>query len=90
MMSTAENQEWSEWSTSNLALVTYLVLQDHDILRNEWQEIYPGRKSCVWLFEESDELADDVADFEGGVATVDPKTFNYVYGKLKRDMLASR
>lgn len=78
-----------EWSTTNLALVTYLVMQDHEVLRTEWIDTY-GRDSCAWVFPESAELADDVADFEGSNALVDPKTFNYVFGRIKKDMMADR
>ena len=78
-----------EWSTTNLALVAYLVIQEHDILRTEWVDTF-GRNSCSWVFPESADLADDVADFEGGNALVDPKVFNYVFGKLKREMMSDR
>ena len=77
------------WVTSNLALVTYLVMQEHELLETFWEEQY-GRSSCSWLFEDSPELADDVAAFEGGNALVDPKSFNYIYGRLKRDMMSEK
>lgn len=75
-----------EWSTSNLALAAFLLIQDHDYVRTDWQDSL-GRMSCSWVFRPTTELADDVSDFEGGNARVDPKRFNYIFGRMKRDMM---
>jgi hypothetical protein len=48
-----------------------------------------GRYSCYWFFDRSDLLESLVDQFIAGEATVDPKEFNRLYGKIKQDMFSS-
>jgi hypothetical protein len=75
-----------DWTTSNLALATYLIIVEQNLSRIQWDESF-GRSSCQWVFEDTEELADYVADFEGGNARVDPKSFNFLFGRMKREMM---
>jgi len=74
-----------EWKTDNLGLAAFLVHVDHEILRREWQGV-----ECWFIFQHTDELSDDVADFTGSAAEVDPERFLRTYNAVKREMLNER
>lgn len=74
-------QDTEEWSTNKAVLAAYLQMMGMPIIRTEWED-----GSCYWKFDDTDELADAVADFEGGKALVDPNKFNDVVADIKRSM----
>lgn len=68
-----------------MALAAYL--QFHFPIREvRWEQSNGWRGSCFWYFDDSDDLADQVADFIGGAAQVDPKEYNDIVGRMKKQM----
>jgi hypothetical protein len=76
------------WTTDDLALAAFLVMQDHDIIKMEWKP--PGDCYFVFLLDDDAAVMNDVVDFTGGLARVDPKEFILVYNRVKSAMLNDR
>lgn len=78
-----------EWRTYELALATFLCLKEHSLKRIEW-EAEGDTFSCFFYFDDTDSLHDDVEDYLGGEALVDPSKFTRQFANLKRRMFACR
>lgn len=81
-------EEDVEWRTTDTSLATYLIIQGSEVLRFEWEKTF--RMECYFVFKETDDLLDDVADYIGGAAQVEPRRFNLTYAQLKKQMFASK
>lgn len=77
----SETMDMERWSTAKAPLAAYLSLMGFTVVSIEWQG-----GSCYWTFEDGEQLADAVADFEGGKARVDPNRFNDAVADIKRSM----
>lgn len=68
------------WKTDDITLAAWLrmslPLQD-----TEWDY-----DKCSWIFEDSDELADRVAEYIGGQAEANLKEYNQIIANMKREM----
>lgn len=81
-------EEDVEWRTTDTSLATYLMIQGAEVKRFEWEKTF--RWECYFVFTETDDLLDDVADYVGGAAQVEPRRFNLTYAQLKKRMFASK
>jgi hypothetical protein len=66
-----------------MSLAAYLGLIGNEYVRMEIEG-----DSCYWVFNETDDLADEVLTFLEGKAQVEPNQFNARFAALKRDMFA--
>lgn len=67
------------WRTDDMALAAYLMVSLRVEPDLKWE-----MESCFFEFEETDDLLDAVQDFVSGDARIEPRTFNMVFGKLKK------
>ena len=73
------------WRTKEMALAAYLKCLGHRYVRMEIDESnHPV--SCFWVFEETDELTDEVFKYLEGDGLVEPKGFNNNVAQLKNGM----
>lgn len=70
------------WTTDDLAFATFLTLQGHDIQEMEWSD-----GTCEFKFLIEDNFMNDVIDYTGGLARVDPKEFMTSFNRTKRRIL---
>lgn len=75
----------THWDTDDLALATFLFMK-YELVKLDWRE----PSDCYFVFEATDELFNDAAEYSGGWATVNPREYMRVYGTLKRRMTQSR
>lgn len=72
------------WRTKEMALAAYLACRGH---RHRGMQLEGGsRQSVYWLFEETDDLTDQVFEFLEGKALVEPNEFNANCLGLKNEM----
>lgn len=71
----------TEWRTKDMALAAYLGCIGHKYVRMELDE-----ESCYWVFNETEDLTDEVFTFLEGKGSVEPNKFNSNFASLKRDM----
>lgn len=86
MSTVTEEFVTEEFRTDNMALAAFLIQNDITLCRAEWHNDGDGRRGCYWTFEDSEELANLVTDFVGGLASVEPQKFNRIMGDLKHRM----
>ena len=75
----------TEWRTRDMALVAFLICSGLNAKRLEIENT-SAVPSCYWVFEESDDLPDQLMTYMEGKALVEPNQFNTTFAKLKRDM----
>lgn len=68
-----------------MALAAYLCIEGEELKEFQWE-----MGSCFFMFEETDDLLDAVADFVSGDARVDPRKYNMQFAQIKRRMFASK
>ena len=78
----AEAAEEQRWRTDDMSLAAFLAIK-FPVLSVEWHG-----NSCYWFFEDSDELADEVSDYAGDIAKVNPREHSSMVGRLKREMFS--
>lgn len=74
-----------EWRTGDTALAAFLVLNDHECLRMEWEG-----ESCFFTFIENDDLLDRVVEFMGDEALVNPRAYNMTLSSIRKQMFRIR
>lgn len=70
----------SDYRTSDMALVSYLKFLGH-----EPQDVVWENGTCYWIFVQSDGLISSVDTYASGQATIEPKEYNRLFGKTKRE-----
>lgn len=70
------------WATDDVTLAAWLKLEGFDYFGNEWRD----DDKCYWRFEDSEALADAVAEYFGGTATGNLKEYNGIIAALKKEM----
>ena len=71
------------YRTSNMALVSFLKVQGHAPQAIHWEG-----DSCYWYFDKSDPLLEQVDVFMSGVAKVEPKEYNRIFGLTKKELIS--
>ncbi len=76
----------TEWSTDDLALAAFLVLECEDwLLRYDWDH-----GSCFVVFKRSELLLDCVTEYVSKDARVEPIQYNLVFARVRNTMRDSR
>lgn len=78
------SEQEQTWKTDSMALAAFLCLE-FDIVDVIWEDS-SWRGSFFWHFTDTEDLADAVSDYMGGLASVDPRKYNDAVSRLKRDM----
>lgn len=69
------------WTTDDLGIATFLVMQGHEVAT-----VWSGAK-CMFEFVIEGELMNEIVDYTGGMASVDPKEFHANVNQRRREML---
>lgn len=80
----SDQQAPPEWRTKDMTLAVFLKAKGHSVIRMEVEE--GAQVNCFWVFEERDDLVDEVMSFLEGTASVEPHGFNSLYSTMKNDM----
>lgn len=75
-----DSEEDPTFETDDITLAAYLNI-GFPILYTEWE----GKK-CFWIFEDSDELGEEVEVYLAGEAVANLKEYNGIIASLKREM----
>lgn len=72
------------YRTSDMALASYLKHEGHDAQRVEWEN-----DTCYWFFRDTPHLLKSVDTFAEGKAMIEPREYNRIFGKTKREFYDS-
>lgn len=72
------------YRTSDMALASILKYAGF-----EAQEVVWADSTCYWYFRETEGLLKEVDKFAAGDALVEPKRYNQIFGKTKREFYDS-
>lgn len=75
----------NEWRTGDTALAAYLVHEEHECQRMEWEA-----DSCYFVFDDTSGLQDCILEFVGDEASVNPRTYSRTLTTLRRQMFDAR
>ena len=69
------------WRTDDMALAAYLMIEFDETPKLQWE-----METCYFEFDNGDDdvFLDAVRDFLSGKGTVEPRTYNMAFGKLKK------
>jgi hypothetical protein len=70
--------------TNDMAMTTYLRLQDHPV-----QGVYWEAGTCYWKFHATEALLRDVDEFVNDRALVNPKRYNRAFNSTKQEFYES-
>lgn len=73
------------YRTNDMALVTFLRMQGHSVQEVRWED-----QTCYWFFMIIGTLTTDLDAYTGGTARVEPKEYNRVFGRTKREFYDSQ
>ena len=71
--------------TNDMAMATYLKLQGFPVQVIEWKS-----GTCYWIFRVSDFMLDELEKFQEGRAMVEPREYNRIYARSKREFYDAR
>ena len=78
-----ENSQ-EQFRTNDMAMVAYLKMKGHSVQRMEW-----NGKTCWWFFPAISTLLDQVDEFLGDTALVNPRQYNKCLSDTKREFYDS-
>ena len=76
--------EVQNYRTSDMALASFLKFSGHEPQQVGWEG-----DTCYWTFRETPNLLAVVDKFAAGEALVEPKEYNRLFGKTKREFFDS-
>ena len=73
------------YRTNEMSLATYLEMRGHALQVIRWES-----NTCYWVFRVTDAILDDIEDFSSGNALVEPREYNRVFTRVKREFYDSK
>ena len=72
------------FKTDNTSLATYLSLTFEPV-KYQWEE-----RACFWYFKNSPELAQQVTEYSGGEARVEPRAYSAMFSNRKKELFQAQ